>query len=124
MKQINCRQSRAVLSVDGETLQLVKGGYGHMTKILSEVSGRSLLSFALKRAGFTKGDVYRIVQTGRAKHQINGDFIYEGIAKGNDRTHFMFRSLSGGWRISFTEADLITEETVFRRLRQASHKAA
>ena len=95
-----------------------------MTEVLSEVSGRNLLSFAVKRAGFTKGDVYRIVQKERAKYQINGDFIYEGAAKGNDRTHFMFRSLRGGWRISFTEADLITEETVFRRLRQANRKAA
>ena len=95
-----------------------------MTELLSEVSGISLFTFALKRAGFTKGDVYRIAQTVRAKHQINGDFIYEGIAMGNDRTHFMFRSLRGGWRISFTEIELITEETVFRRLRQANRKAA
>ena len=95
-----------------------------MTEVLSEVSVRMLLGLAVKRVGFAKGDVYRIAQTVRAKHQINGDFIYEGIAKGNDRTHFMFRSLRGGWRISFTEADLITEETVFRRLRQANRKAA
>ena len=95
-----------------------------MTEVLSEVSGRSLLSIALKRAGFTKGDVYRIVQKERAKYQINGDFIYEGAAKGNDRTHFMFRSLRGSWLISFTETDLITGETSFRKLRQADRKAA
>jgi len=95
-----------------------------MTEVLSEVSVRMLLGLAVKRAGFTKGDVYRIVQTERAKYQINGDFIYEGIAKGNDRTHFMFRSLRGSWLISFTETDLITGETSFRKLRQADRKAA
>ena len=42
-------------------MKLAKGGYVHMTEVLSEVSGRNLLSFAVKRAGFTKGDVYRIV---------------------------------------------------------------
>lgn len=95
-----------------------------MTEVLSEVSGISLFTFALKRAGFTKGDVYRIVQKERAKYQINGDFIYDGVAKGNDRNHFMFRSLRGGWLISFTETDLITGETSFRKHRQADRKAA
>lgn len=95
-----------------------------MTEVLTEVSGRMILSLAVKRAGFTKGDVYRIVQTERAKYQVNGDFIYEGAAKGNDRTHFMFRSLRGGWPISFTETDLITGETSFRKLRHAYRKAA
>ena len=95
-----------------------------MTEVLSEVSGRNLLSFAVKTAGFTKGDVYRIVQQERMKYQVNGDFIYEGVAKGNDRTHFMFRSLRGGWLISFTETDLITGETSFRKLRHADRKAA
>ncbi|MDD2285897.1 MAG: hypothetical protein PHQ11_10935 [Paludibacter sp.] len=95
-----------------------------MTEVLTEVSGRMILSLAVKRAGFTKGDVYRIVQKDRAKYQINGDFIYEGAAKGNGCTHFMFRSLRGGWLISFTETDLITGETSFRKLRHAYRKAA
>ncbi len=95
-----------------------------MTEILSEVSGRNLLSFAVKTAGFIKGNVYRIVQKDRSKYQVNGDFIYEGIAKGCDRSHFMFRSIRGWWLISFTETDLITKETSFRKLRQADRKAA
>ena len=95
-----------------------------MTEILSEVSVRMLLGLAVKRAGFTKGDIYRIVQKERAKYQINGDFIYEGVAKGNDRTHFMFRCLKGGWLMSFTETDIITGETSFRKHRQADRKAA
>ena len=95
-----------------------------MTEVLSEVSGRILLSLAVQKAGFAKGDAYRIVQKDRAKYQINGDFIYEGIAKGCDRSHFMFRSIRGVWLISFTETDLITGETSFRKLRQADRKAA
>ena len=50
-------------------MKFAKGGYVHMTEVLSEVSGRNLLSFAVKRAGFTKGDVYRIVQQERMKYQ-------------------------------------------------------
>lgn len=95
-----------------------------MTEMLSEISGRISLGLAVKKAGFTKGDVYRVVQRDRAKYQINGDFIYEGIAKGNGRTHFMFRSIRGGWLISYTEACLITGETAFRKLRQADLKVA
>ena len=95
-----------------------------MTDCLSETTEVRAVNLVDGISVFVKKDVYHIVQKDRAKYQINGHFIYEGMAKGNNRIHFMFKNIRGGWMVSFTEIDLLTGETAFLSSKQTHRKAA